>query len=372
MRYLGRCRVAGALAALAAALCANAQEAPAFMERLSAAQIDVAPPASRVRGLPGAFALQQTGCRAGPVENPRRRIVDIAVQEWAYFGFAVMDETDPASWARPRGRRGGGAAFGSGRGVAFDDPERRAALERQVAEAARVAPSIAGYWAVTGDGAWIVERYNDDWRRSGGEVTRWRDAWSAAFISWVMCEAGFADTAQFRRDVAHHVYIDQAIRARDGQEPKAVFTAHELGEQAIVPGDLVCLARRPAYRTLAARRAQMGEGARTHCDFVVKVDEERALIYAIGGNVRGTVGLKLLPAERRGGGPLRPVDRSAVEGAATTFVHLKLDAPPIGAAALDDSPTLVALSCELALPRAARVVAAAARECAQPPAETRS
>src|SRR5690606_11204090 len=167
VRYLGGCRVAGALAALAAALCANAQEAPAFMERLSAAQIDVAPPASRVRGLPGAFALQQTGCRAGPVENPRRRIVDIAVQEWAYFGFAVMDETDPASWARPRGRRGGGAAFGSGRGVAFDDPERRAALERQVAEAARVAPSIAGYWAVTGDGAWIVERYNDDWRRSG-------------------------------------------------------------------------------------------------------------------------------------------------------------------------------------------------------------
>src|SRR5690606_32707662 len=237
--------------------------------------------------------------------------------------------------------------FGRG-GAAFDDPELRAALERQVAEAVRVAPSIAGYWAVTGDGAWIVERYNDNWREAGGEVTRWRDAWAAALLSWVMCGA------------------------RYGAEPKAVFTAHELGEQTIVPGDLVCLARRPAYRTLAARRAQMGEGARTHCDFVVKVDEERSLIYAIGGNVRGTVGLKLLPAERRGGGPLRPVDRPAVEGAATTFVHLKLDAPPIGAAALDDSPTLVALSCELALPRAARVGAAAARECAQPPAETRS
>lgn len=372
MRNLGRCYVAAACAALAAAFGAGAQEAPVFMERLPAAQLDVAPPTSRVRGVPGAFALQTTSCRAGPVADARRRIVDIAAQEWAYFGFAVMDETDPASWARPRGRRGSGAPGVFGRGGGFDDPELRAARERQVAEAIRVAPSIAGYWAVTGDGAWIVERYNDNWRESGGAVTRWRDAWSAAFVSWVMCEAGFADKAQFQRDVAHHVYIDQAIRARDGAEPKSVLEAYELGEQPIVPGDLVCLARRPGYRTLADRREQMGEGARTHCDFVVKVDDERALIYTIGGNVRGTVGLKLLPAERGGGGPLRPVDRSAVEGAATTFVHLKLDAPPIGSAALDESPTLAALPCELALPRAARVVAAAARSCLQPPVRTRS
>jgi hypothetical protein len=337
------------------------------MERLPAAQLDVPPPASRVRGTPGEFELAAVGCRAERTSNPRRSIVDIAAQEWAYFGFAVMDETDPASWARGRGRPGNfGAPFG--RGASSNDPELRAARERQFAEAARLAPSIAGYWAVTGDGPWIVDRYNDSWQDADGEVTRWRDAWSAAFISWVMCEAGFADTAQFRRDVAHHVYIDQAIRARDGAEPKAVFTAHELGEQAIVPGDLLCLARRPGYRTLADRRAQMGEGARTHCDFVVKVDDERSLIYAIGGNVRGTVGLKLLPAERRSGGPLRPVDRSRVEGAATTFVHLKLDAPPLDAAALADSPTFAALPCGLEIPSVVAGIAAPARPCAQPPA----
>jgi hypothetical protein len=57
-----------------------------------------------------------------------------------------------------------------------------------------------------------------------------------------------------------------------------------------------------------AGRAQMGVGARTHCDVVVKVDEERELFLAIGGNVRGTVGLKMLPAERTRAGLLRPLD----------------------------------------------------------------
>jgi hypothetical protein len=156
-----------------------------------------------------------------------------------------------------------------------------------------------------------------------------------------MCEAGLGADTQFRRAIAHHTYIDQAIRARDGGAPQAAFVAHDPGETAIVPGDLLCSSRRPAYRTLAERRRQMGVGARSHCDVVVKVDEAGRRILGIGGNVRGVVALKVLPAVRQAGGPLRPDpddDRRQI------FAHLKLRAASIDAQALESSPAVKAHS----------------------------
>ena len=156
-----------------------------------------------------------------------------------------------------------------------------------------------------------------------------------------MCEGGLGESDQFQRAVAHHTYIDQAIRARDGGASQAAFTAYDIGETAISPGDLLCSGRRPAYRTLADRRRQMGEGARSHCDVVVKLDPARERILAIGGNVRGSVSLKLLPAAREAGQALRPAG-----GARPLFAHLKLRAEPIATDALDVSPTMEALMCD--------------------------
>ena len=136
-----------------------------------------------------------------------------------------------------------------------------------------------------------------------------------------MCEGGLGDPAQFRRAVAHHVYIDQAIRARAVSAAPAAFAAYDIGEASIAPGDLLCSARRPAYRSIAERRRRMGDGARTHCDIVVKVDASRNRILAIGGNVRRAVSLKLLPAAREPGQDLRPVG-----GGRRMFAHLKLRA----------------------------------------------
>jgi hypothetical protein len=326
-----------ALAAAITVISSDSQPAP--LNRLPVERLNVTPPSDRVRGEPGELALHTRSCTAAPAADVRRRIVDIVVQEWAFFGFAVLDETDPANWVRARRPPGAEPA-------PFElDEEALRELEARAAEAARLAPSIAGYWAATADGAWIVERQNESWKATGGLAARWVQPWSAAFISWVMCEAGYGASEQFQRAIAHHTYIDQAIRARDGKAPGAVFTAYDIGEQPVVPGDMLCLARRPAYDTLAQRRAQMGVGARTHCDFVVKVDEARELILTVGGNVRGTVGLKLLPAERVDGKPLRLIDRSAVRGARSMFVHLKLAAGAIAPNAFDDTPTMAALAC---------------------------
>ena len=168
-----------------------------------------------------------------------------------------------------------------------------------------------------------------------------------------MCEGGLGETTQFQRAVAHHVYIDQAIRARAVNAPSAAFDAYDIVTAPIAPGDLLCSARRPAYRSIAERRRQMGHGARTHCDIVVKMDSSHNRILAIGGNVRGSVSLKLFPAVREPSEDLRPVGTGR-----RLFAHLKLRADPIEENALDGTPTMQALGCANGLQPPARLAAA--------------
>jgi hypothetical protein len=264
------------------------------------------------------MSIQPRACRTLATADTRRRIVDIAVQEWGFFGFRTAAPADDGDNDAPDHRQ-----------------RRRPRLPPE--EAARVASSIAGYWAVTQEGSWVVSRQNDRWKNDeDGIASRWNAPWSAAFISWVMCEAGLGTSAQFQRAVAHHAYIDQALRSRDGSASQAAYAAYDIGETAVAPGDLLCSSRRPLYRTIAERRRHMGVGARSHCDIVVKVDEAGGRVFAIGGNVRGVVSLKTLPVVREG-------TRLRVHNGSTTrpiFVHLKLRAAPIEANALDTSPTM--------------------------------
>lgn len=300
---------------------------------MPAARLDVTPPSGRVSGAPGSMVIRRTTCGDLPIDDVRRRIVDIAVQEWGFFGFTVVDQTRiDASWRSTR------------------RSWRR--WRPSPAESTRVADSIAGYWAVTPQGSWILNAQNGIWNGPAGVAARWRYPWSAAFVSWVMCEAGLGDASRFKRAVAHHTYIDQAIRARASDETPAGLAAYDIGAMPIAPGDLLCSARRPAYRSIAERRRQMGAGARTHCDIVVKLDPTRDRILAIGGNVRGRVSLKLLPAAREPGKHLRPVG-----GARPLFAHLKLRAAPIGADAFERTPTMRALGCADELPARARLTA---------------
>jgi hypothetical protein len=325
-----------ALLAFIAVLCAGlstlAQQRA--LERPPRTELDAQPPAARVSGQPGRMEIRQRDCRAFPAADVRRRAIEIAASEWGYFGFAVVDRTDDGAADPP-------PAAGSRRGRRIDP-----------AEAARTASSIGGYWAVTPDGGWIVDRQNEIWRRPGGESSRWRYAWSAAFISWIMCEAGLAGMDRFQRDVADHRYIDQAIRARDGAAPRAAYAAFEPGTKDLAAGDLVCTARRPAYRTLAERRRQMNVGARTHCDLVVHVDERAGRVLAIGGNVRGTVGLKAFPVSR-GRGILRIADPAPDAGARPIFAHLSMRASYAAADPFALTPAVQELTCPGAVAPAA-------------------
>lgn len=295
--------------------------------RLPTAQFDVTAPSARVAGAPGSLVVRQTSCRSVAAAAVRQRVVDVAVQEWAYFGFNVIDRTRLADVEQD------------------DDPEpgprRRPRLPPDEAE--RLASSIAGYWTATPSAGWILSRQNEAWNGPDGAAARWQFPWSAAFISWVMCEGGLGASSQFQRAAAHHVYIDQAINAR-GNAGASAFAAWEIGDAVVEPGDLICSARRPAYATMAERRRRLGEGARTHCDIVVRVEPAQARMLAIGGNVGGRVSLKVLPGTPHADG-LRPRAISLGRRGQSAFVHLKMRVGAVSSNAFDRTPTMKAISC---------------------------
>jgi hypothetical protein len=328
---------AGLSASLIVAAFASAEEMERY-QRLPVNAFEVTAPSERVRGAVGQMAMREMACRTTPLAETRRRIVDVSIQEWGFFGFPIVDYT--GFQAEPSVDLATSFTFDT-----FRYRGRFPALPLE--EAVRVAPTVAGYWAATPQGSAMIERQNRAWSEPWGVDGRWADPWSAAFISWVMCEAGLGDNGQFQRAIAHWSYIDQAIRARDGNATKAGFVAHDIGEQAIMPGDMLCSSRRPTYRSIADRRRQLGVGARTHCDIVVKVDEAGKRIYAIGGNVRRSVSLKLFPAVRDARGNLRPANLSDIDDERPLFAHLKLRAAAVEANALDNSPTIKSLDCEL-------------------------
>jgi len=301
-----------------------------YLDRLSSDDLAVRSPAERVRGAPGEMQVLETACPSLPAAGLRQRIVDISVQEWAYFGFSVADETAEQS-------RGGGSPF-----AGFPQRSRRGFSWLDSEESQRLADSIAGYWAITGDGSWILSRQNEVWN-GNGVGARWRDPWSAAFVSWVMCESGL-DNDRFDRAINHHTYIDQAIRARDLGSPAEAYAAYDVGEQTIEPGDLLCAARRPTYDSLDERRSQLGDGIRSHCDIVVKLEPDRDRILAIGGNVRGSVSLKLLAAEFGSDESGNPEVETVGRGRGRIFAHLKLRADPVQGDAFLVTPTLKKLA----------------------------
>ena len=108
--------------------------------------------------------------------------------------------------------------------------------------------------------------------------------------------------------------------------------------------DLLCSARRPAYRSDAERRHQLGVGAPTHSDVVVRVEASRTRLLTIG-SVPRAVSLKLLPAADDGPyGRLRPLPTKR-----RIFAHLKLRTRPLAPDSLHRTPTMRAVQCREAV-----------------------
>ena len=103
-------------------------------------------------------------------------------------------------------------------------------------------------------------------------------AWSSAFISYLMRMAGAGD--DFKYSQSHSQYIAQAVKNRKENNSKK-FKAYKPNEVKVQVGDLVCYPRQSGvgYDSKA--------GYKSHCDLITSVQGNIAV--GVGGNVSDSV-----------------------------------------------------------------------------------
>ena len=142
------------------------------------------------------------------------------------------------------------------------------------------------------------DRINQYWRAVGlGKLTGkdCKEPWSAAFISWVMQEAGIPES-RFPRASAHKWYLEHFIS--QAQSPDAQLIPHTIQEYQPKPGDLICANRGRGFFGEVVEEVPDKLNAKLHCDIVVQSDGQT--LQAIGGNVRNSVSKTILTLNQAG------------------------------------------------------------------------
>lgn len=300
-------------------------------------------PADRAGINNGEWQANTTACPALITTRPlRQRLVDVVAQEWARFGFPVIDNRAQSLRTIVRPRRG--AIIPDAMNPVAVGGTKQALRLGYMEDDAPVRPAIAGYWtAVPGQTALGVQSRLNSVHRSAG----WSVAWSAAFVSYLVCAAGIEDMAAFERSDSHFTYVDQAIRNATDQNPIGLYRARDVASGLPKVGDLLCADRaannEPSYPNLAARAAQIGTRRYMHCDLVVTVNPGGGYIGVIGGNVVQAVSMTLVgikPATRNA--PARVVTEFDDATSRPWFAMLELQGD--GVASLAAAPAIKTLS----------------------------
>jgi len=182
----------------------------------------------------------------------RATLIDIAQNEWRFFGEQQIDMRQPVLSA-PR------------LGLLEDEG---AAVQR-----------IALYWRAVGR----------PW--TGADCGQ---AWSAAFISYLMVAANVPPD-QFAPSDVHFTYLS-FLRQRETQ-PAPAFVLRPAATAPIAPGDLLCA---PRGDNAASTLDDIRPGLPGHCDLVVDVHPQQGWAAVIGGNVYNSVSESLIPVDARG------------------------------------------------------------------------
>jgi hypothetical protein len=212
----------------------------------------------------GTWAGRAIGARPTPQPALRQALLTLADQEWGYFG-----------------------------------------QQRVVYTAGEESIPHVGLWE--DDDYARISRVNQYWRAVGKPSLTGRqcqEPWSAAFISWLMLQAGVPEL-QFRPASAHWVYLSKLIE--DSGAQGRYFVPRSISAYRPQTGDLICASEEiPRGSALAGRVMPWSlQGTRTHCDLVVKTDGQT--LEAIGGNVRNSVSKSVLELDPEG--HLQPVAR---------------------------------------------------------------
>lgn len=133
-----------------------------------------------------------------------------------------------------------------------------------------------------------------------------KQPWSAAFVSWVMREAGIpAD--RFPSSDSHWGYLTQLMAAA-GNDPDVAFLPHGITEYRPRPGDLICATRGSSDAPPPPGQTPwlvLLEHRKLHCDIVV--EREGDALASIGGNVRNSVSKTIQKLDKDG--YVRPTKR---------------------------------------------------------------
>lgn len=128
----------------------------------------------------------------------------------------------------------------------------------------------------------MYDNIKDYWQE--GAETFWskskmiNEAWSAAFISYVMKRAGAG--INFKYSPSHSVYIRDAIKNKK-EGNKNPFKGYRPEEKKVEKGDLVCYARQKGVDYDTTSRYA------SHCDLIVDIKDGNAI--GVGGNVSNSV-----------------------------------------------------------------------------------
>ncbi|HVR82171.1 MAG TPA: DUF2272 domain-containing protein [Luteimonas sp.] len=122
--------------------------------------------------------------------------------------------------------------------------------------------------------------------------------WSAAFVSYVMVQAGVPG---FRVSPSHIDYVRDAYQYPESSP----FRFADPDAEKPAPGDMLCFVRGASsvvgYAGLKAfLDAASGSGLAMHCDIVVTASPGDGRLYEIGGNVLQGVTLRTLNLNRNG------------------------------------------------------------------------
>ena len=107
------------------------------------------------------------------------------------------------------------------------------------------------------------------------------EAWSSAFISYLMRKAGAGD--DFKYSQSHSQYIAESVKNRKENNSKK-FKAYKPEEVDVKVGDLVCYPRQSGVTY------DSSAGYKSHCDLVTEINGNVAV--GIGGNVSDSVSKK--------------------------------------------------------------------------------
>ena len=192
------------------------------------------PPPSRGAAVPVEWLRSETTSRAADTTY-RRKVVEIAMSEWRRWGAQALHRTGPKQHH-------------------------------------------------TGYGAWVAHY----WKIGTGHESR--AAWSGAFVSYVLKEAGAG--ASWPATGSHAHYIRWATANRDKRSGH--FWARRLSEYAPRPGDLVC----NSLESGIDYDRQPDRNYSSHCDIVVDVRE--GWIAVVGGNLSSSVAKRALMTDGDG------------------------------------------------------------------------